>query len=145
MARAAKYARLVTVAAWIYRLKMLTCVCPVAIGEIMTKRDESTGQLYCIGYSTFANEYKSSPDFRHWFLPIERGIEALGDPRQRSNRASANRLRRLQHLLVDLAQTLDQDGNGAQMTRRGYADAAPGCKCDGCSVSNTVRNEKAGV
>jgi hypothetical protein len=46
------------------------------------------------------------------------------------------RLRRLQHLLIDLIKILDEEAEGEGRTRRGYVDAAPACRCDGCSVES---------
>jgi hypothetical protein len=106
----------------------------MAIGEIMTKGDG--GQLYCIGYSTFYHKYQNEPDFRQWFIPIEKGIGWLVNAREQRDPVPTYRLRRLQHLLIDLIKILDEEAEGEGRTRRGYVDAAPACRCDGCSVES---------
>jgi len=107
----------------------------MAIGEVMTRGDD---QLYCIGYSTFSKEYKTKPEFRKWFIPVERGIQDLVHAGKQRDRVPTYRLRRLQHLLIDLITILDEDGEGEGRTRRGYVDAASGCDCNGC-LSNKTR------
>jgi hypothetical protein len=104
----------------------------MAIGEVMTKGDG--GQLYCIGYSTFSHKYQNEPDFRLWFIPIEKSIGWLA--RERRDPVPTYRLRRLQHLLIDLIKILDEEAEGEGRKRRGYVDAAPACQCDGCSVES---------
>lgn len=106
----------------------------MAIGEVMTRGDDQ----YCIGYSTFSLEYKNKPEFRQWFIPAERGIQDLVHAGKRRDRVPTYRLRRLQHLLLDLITILDEDGVGDGRTRRGYVDAATGCDCNGC-LSNRTR------
>ncbi|PVH72475.1 hypothetical protein DL98DRAFT_375363, partial [Cadophora sp. DSE1049] len=101
----------------------------MAIGEVMTRGDD---QLYCVGYSTFTMEYKNDPEFRRWFIPIETGIQDLVQAGKRRDRVPTYRLRRLQHLLIDLIMILDEDGEGEGRTRRGYVDAVSGCDCNGC-------------
>ncbi|KAH7308306.1 hypothetical protein BKA65DRAFT_520155 [Rhexocercosporidium sp. MPI-PUGE-AT-0058] len=107
----------------------------MAIGEVMTRGND---QMYCIGYSTFSTEYKTKPEFRQWFIPIEQGIQDLVHAGKHRNRVPTYRLRRLQHLLIDLILTLDENGQGEGRTRRGYVDAASGCECNGC-LSNRSR------
>ncbi|KAK0114930.1 hypothetical protein ONS96_013404 [Cadophora gregata f. sp. sojae] len=107
----------------------------MAIGEVMTRGDD---QLYCVGYSTFSVEYKTKPEFRQWFIPIERVIQDLVYAGKHRDRVPTYRLRRLQHLLIDLIMILDEDGDGEGRTRRGYVDAASGCDCNGCSTSKSM-------
>ncbi|RDW91772.1 hypothetical protein BP5796_01166 [Coleophoma crateriformis] len=115
----------------------------MAIGEIMTVGDG--GQLYCMGYSTFSHKYKNEPDFHRWFIPIEKSIDWLVDAHQRRNRAATHRLRRLQHLLIDLIKILDEEGVGEGKEKRGYVTAAPACECNGCSRAAPVSpSEKDG-
>lgn len=116
----------------------------MAIGEIMTRSVSADGQLYCIGYSTFSNEFHTDPEFRKWFVPIERGVDALVEARKRKNRVPTYRLRRLQHLLVDLVRALDVQASEEKKATRGYVESAPGCRCDGCSVPS-VKVEAKGA
>ena len=103
----------------------------MAIGELMTVKEDN--ELYCMGFATFTEKYHNDPLFKKWFKPIELGIlqlAAAGENGQ-DNPAATYRLRRLQHVLVDLGLHLDQRGwesNKFQMKVK----AAPQCKCDGC-------------
>ena len=87
----------------------------MAIGEVMTRGDD---QLCCIGYSTVFVEYKTKPDFRQWFIPVEMGIQDLVHAGKRRDRVPAYRLRRLQHLLIDLTMILDEEGEGGGRMKR---------------------------
>jgi hypothetical protein len=103
----------------------------MAIGESMTQTQE--GQLYCIGFAAFAKEYKSDPEFKKWFQPIESGIALLVDARAHGNSVASYRLRRIQHLLVDLVMLLDAERlKSEDPTRKTKVDAAHECKCDKC-------------
>jgi hypothetical protein len=88
-----------------------------AIGELMSVRDED-GEWYCMGFSEFTRMWKNADvagdkaqdpnvDFRKWYGSVERGIPSLAAARHGKNEMAGNRLRRLQHLLVDLADELD--------------------------------------
>lgn len=67
--------------------------------------------------------------FRKWFEPIEDGIRAIY-PRGRGQ--SDNRLRRLQHCLVDLVDTLDPKNLRSDVTESEYVRSAPHCPCSAC-------------
>ncbi|KAE8445222.1 hypothetical protein EG329_013594 [Mollisiaceae sp. DMI_Dod_QoI] len=102
----------------------------MAIGEMMTEKDGD--EMHCIGYSTFVKKYHDDAEFRAWFTPIERSLEALIEARARHDPISTYRLRRLQHRLIDLITLLDADGHGEGRDRRDKVDAAVECKCIGC-------------
>lgn len=81
-------------------------------------------------------------EFRQHFYEIERGIKEMWDRRQRwreqnpnlpaheaHNQGSDGRLRRLQHLLLDLAVILDPKGLMNHKTESLRADGVPDCKC----------------
>lgn len=124
-----------------------------AIGELMSVADDKEGrQMYCMGFSTFTHKWKAAglvmqaqqkqaesgsvqnPDveFRKWFRPVEDGIRAIHDARQRGDRTPENRLRRLQHLMLDLAFELDPDGVRRNANETGRVAAAPRCHCSTC-------------
>jgi hypothetical protein len=78
---------------------------------------------------------KSSEDpgaFRAWFSNIEHGIYELDRQRQRGESTGLNRIRRLQHLLLELIDVLDPEGGrvGAHESQR--VGAASGCACSQC-------------
>jgi len=103
----------------------------MAIGEVMTLAEEQ-GQLYCMGFAAFANKYHDDPKFKKWFQPIETGIALLVDARARSNPVATYRLRRLQHLLIDLVLLLDPDRASSGQYKQLKVDAAHECKCEKC-------------
>lgn len=103
----------------------------MAIGELMTLAQEQ-GQLYCMGYAAFEAKYHDDPKFKKWFEPIETGISLLVAARAQSNTVANYRLRRLQHLLIDLVLLLDQDRVATGQYKQLKVDAAHECKCDGC-------------
>ena len=102
----------------------------MAIGELMTIKDGD--QLYCMGFAAFEVKYKSEPDFKKWFEPIESGITLLVDEMARGNPVSNYRLRRLQHLLVDLVMLLDEDRLSSGQNKQLKVDAAHDCRCEKC-------------
>ena len=102
----------------------------MAIGELMTLEEQ--GQLYCMGFAAFAHKYKNDSEFKKWFQPIETGIALLVNARAHGNSVAANRLRRLQHLLIDLVLLLDQDRVASGQNKQLKVDAAHECKCDKC-------------
>ncbi|KAH6662314.1 hypothetical protein B0J14DRAFT_610791 [Halenospora varia] len=103
----------------------------MAIGELMTMVEEN-GQLYCMGFAAYTHKYHNDPEFKHWFQPIERGIEVLVGARTNGNSMATYRLRRLQHLLIDLVLLLDQDRVASGQNKQLKVNAANECRCDGC-------------
>jgi hypothetical protein len=103
----------------------------MAIGELMTLKEEQ-GQLYCMGFAAFAQKYHNDIEFKQWFQPIETGIALLVDARASGNRVATYRLRRLQHLLVDLVLLLDEDRVASGQNKQLKVDAAHECRCDTC-------------
>jgi hypothetical protein len=103
----------------------------MAIGESMTEAEEQ-GQLYCIGFAAFALKYNSNPDFKRWFQPIESGVTLLVEANERGDVTANNRLRRVQHLLVDLVLLLDEERLSAAGNTRLKVNAANECKCTSC-------------
>jgi hypothetical protein len=104
----------------------------MAIGELMTVSAGEEGQLYCMGFAAFAVKYNSDPDFKKWFHPIEMGITLLVEASAQGNSVANYRLRRLQHLLVDLVLLLDEDRIASGQNKQLKVDAAHSCRCDKC-------------
>lgn len=107
----------------------------MAIGEIMTVIEG--GQPFCMPYSTFAQKFKKSGDatFQEWFNPITEGIAELVDARNRRLRLPENRLRRLQHLILDLIDILDPEHLGTGIIKRRRVGSAPSCECSECGMA----------
>jgi len=103
----------------------------MAIGELMTK-SEDNDQLYCMGFGAFAIKYAAEPDFKKWFEPIEAGVHSLVEAQARRNFVANYRLRRLQHLLIDLVLLLDPEYATSGPNKQLKVDAALECKCDKC-------------
>lgn len=103
----------------------------MAIGELMTLAEEQ-GQLYCIGFAGFTAKYNSDADFKKWFQPVEKGIGLLVEARLRGHAVATNRLRRLQHLLIDLVLLLDTDHLMLGQNKQLKVDSAHECRCDNC-------------
>lgn len=127
-----------------------------AIGELMTVSGQDasgSSEMYCMGFAEFTRKWKAGrfakdgngdatmPEvvqgdserfFRSWFASFEHGIYQIDQGRRRGDHTVVNRLRRLQHLLLDLIDALDPDGArvGAQQSKR--VAAAPSCTCSRC-------------
>ena len=75
-----------------------------AIGELMFSwqptRNAEAFEPHVLGYAAFAKRYHEDPEFRHWFTPVDAGIDRVsaGDNR---------RLLEIHHALVDLILALD--------------------------------------
>lgn len=70
-----------------------------AIGERMMTRDGDV--LVCMGYAEFSEQ--TDPSFKRWFEQLERDIEAVSGHHN-------ERLRLVQHALIDLIERLDANG-----------------------------------
>jgi hypothetical protein len=103
----------------------------MARGELMTLEEEQ-GQLYCMGFAAYSHKYHNDPEFKKWFQPIETGIALLVDANARGNSVATYRLRRLQHLLIDLVLLLDQERVASGGYKQLKVDAAHECRCDKC-------------
>lgn len=116
----------------------------MAIGEFMATREEgsnSSSQRLCMGFYEFTRTWKleekiSNPEertMRTWFQPVVEGIEELVEKGREA--PEGNRLRRLQHLLIDLIEVLDpskQRLNSNPLLRCGTPRGCP-CPCKQCS------------
>ncbi|KAF4627081.1 hypothetical protein G7Y89_g11080 [Cudoniella acicularis] len=103
----------------------------MAIGELMTMEEEK-GQLYCMGFAAFSQKYHNDLEFHKWFQPIEKGIVLLVDAGARGDAVANHRLRRLQHLLIDLVLLLDQERVALGQNKQLKVDAAHECRCYSC-------------
>jgi len=117
----------------------------MAIGESMTLQEEQ-GELYCMGFAAFAAKYHKEPDFKKWFQPIEKGIDQLVEAQTENNPVASYRLRRLQHLLVDLILHLGDHiiksaGNKQlKVDFHGVTD----CRCNNCPGAVTTQPAQPG-
>jgi len=102
----------------------------MAIGESMTLQEEQ-GQLYCMGFAAFAHKYQEEPEFKNWFQTINQGIGLLVHAREHGNVVATNRLRRLQHLLIDLVLLLDKERVESSGYVQDKVNAAHSCGCVG--------------
>ena len=105
----------------------------MALGETMTLEEEK-GQLYCMGFAAFAHKYHNDEEFRKWFRPVEVSITTLVGAQKSESKLATFRLRRLQHLFIDLILLLDQDrvATALHQYKRMKVDAAHECRCDNC-------------
>lgn len=118
----------------------------MAIGEIMTITSEDQDkQQVCMGYAEFSkrfqDEYEAS-NFKDWFAPILKDIDALGNEWVSSDgkhRQPAPRLHRLQHLLIDLMNLLDRQGLSSQSHKLQRVKAARFCICGPCKRAGNSR------
>lgn len=105
-----------------------------ALGELMTLSDEGNKhRRLCMGLYEFNKLWKttsleSEDSVHYWFMPIKIGLETLIE---RGNKSpESNRLRRLQHLVLDLIALLNPS---KQRTRVSGCTAAPNCRCITCA------------
>lgn len=117
-------------------------------------------ELHCIGFAKFTRRWKAGGKtvgefegddynrekgtsqglglgsdgeiFRGWFGNIERGIYEIDRQRQSGDSTGLNRVRRLQHLLLELVDALDSDG--ARARESSLVSAAPNCACTRCQT-----------
>jgi hypothetical protein len=112
----------------------------MAMGEIMTVNDN--GELFCLGYSTFTDRWKDTDaTFREWFKPISQGIADIVAAGSQEKPLPTNRLRRLQHVIIDLIEILDPPGSRPGMKIRKKVDAAPECECLRCPSKQPAQSD----
>jgi hypothetical protein len=109
----------------------------MAIGELLTVKEDN--ELYCMGFAAFTEKYHTDQQFKKWFKPIESVIVLVAEAggNGHGNPAATYRLRRLQHLPVDLILHLNKHGSGSS-SKQLKTDAAPHCICDGCPGTAAV-------
>lgn len=105
----------------------------MAIGELMTRKEED-GEQFCLGYAEFHSKLdNTNDDFKSWFDSLEADIDKLADAWMASRQLPDlpdQRLRQLQHLLIDLITILDP--HKLQSTRRNKCKQATVCPCSTC-------------
>lgn len=71
-----------------------------------------------------------SGDFRPWFRPITEGVTKIAVARtERHQRVPDQRVRRLQHLMLDLIHLLDEEGLRSEAKYTSYCHRAAICRC----------------
>ncbi|KAF9945400.1 hypothetical protein BGZ72_001372 [Mortierella alpina] len=78
-----------------------------ATGEIMTANEGS--ETVCIGYATFVERWRDEPTFREWFRSLVEGITTMASARHSADPVPDHRVRRLQHMLVELIKMLESN------------------------------------
>lgn len=131
----------------------------MAIGEVMLR--EGGGEISPIGYAEFHKKWTEggtvaclpparggvdsaskiaaywSGQFRPWFRPIIDGIIMIGDAKAaNAEQVPDQRLRRLQHRLIDLIWSLDPKGLGSENKWRARCSSAEKCGCRDCENKN---------
>ncbi|ETS74936.1 hypothetical protein PFICI_13420 [Pestalotiopsis fici W106-1] len=105
----------------------------MAIGEFMTEVRDS--EKMCMGFHDFTKIWKGASndahdDLHYWFDPVVVGLKTLAE--KGPDVAEGNKLRRLQHLLVDLIEVLDPQKRRLQKGPIGPCGAASDCPCTRC-------------
>lgn len=102
-----------------------------AVGERMTVLERD--QHFCMGYATFHAKWAEDGEFRRWFHPLVDGVTKIAEA---GNAGEAlvpdQRLRRLQHLLVDLILFLDPKGVRSEAKWTSRCRRAHTCDCSHC-------------
>lgn len=111
----------------------------MAIGEIMTSHQHES-QHVCKGYAEFTQSFHTNSDFQDWFKPIADGMDTLGEWWKKGEihpgSEYAPRLRRFQHLLIDLIRVLDSSKYECTKVK-----AAPECNCKTCGHGDKSKEE----
>lgn len=116
----------------------------MAIGEKMTLPEED-GQLYCMGFAAFSEKYQTdATNFKKWFKPIEQGISRIVEAEKSHNPVATFRLRRLQHLLIDMVLLLGSDRIKSEGRVNLKVPAAHDCVCEGCPSKLVVESRLEG-
>lgn len=116
----------------------------MAIGEKMTLPEED-GQLYCMGFAAFSEKYQTdATNFKKWFKPIEQGISRIVEAEKSHNTVATFRLRRLQHLLIDMVLLLGSDRIKSEGRVNLKVPAAHDCVCEGCPSKLVVESRLEG-
>ncbi|KAI1845920.1 hypothetical protein JX265_011184 [Neoarthrinium moseri] len=114
----------------------------MAIGELMTEVGDNSEKM-CMGFYDFTKAWKASPgdaqyDPHYWFKPIVEGLKTLTE--KGTTTPTGNRLRRLQHLLIDLIEVLDPQKQRLHSKGISRCGAAPHCPCSKCPGEVGVRD-----
>lgn len=102
----------------------------VIIGEVMTVQQDN--QFACMGYVKFSEKLNADSTFKNWFKPITDDIPKLAKLYSENGTCPAPKLRRLQHLLMDLMHLLEPDPLDLKAHEPRRVTAAPSCRCTAC-------------
>lgn len=110
----------------------------MAISELMTEKHGIAGtERICIGYLEFTRRWHASEvcaedrdSLRYWFGPVVAGLQTL--VKKGSGTPEAYRLRRLQHLLIDLMMLMDPEKKRFVTNMYRRCEPAPDCPCRKC-------------
>ncbi|KAK7058551.1 hypothetical protein VNI00_002187 [Paramarasmius palmivorus] len=99
----------------------------LGMSEVMVVRDakEDGGQVRCMGYATFCERWRSDEQFRNWFEPIADGMGILA---RYPISEQFERIARVQHLLVDLADILNPQERNPDVARVSVATETKGAR-----------------
>ncbi|KDQ49716.1 hypothetical protein JAAARDRAFT_616984 [Jaapia argillacea MUCL 33604] len=105
-----------------------------AIGELMAKKDDN-GHRVCMGYAEFYSRYNEDAGFRKWWGRFidDLVLVAQGKVRGDVSAYPDQRLRKLQHLMIDLVRELDRKGLHYQEEHLTPVAGALSCPCFGCT------------
>lgn len=106
----------------------------MAIGEIMTVKED--GELYSMGFAAFRRKWREEDAFREWFESLVEGLTTMAEAEKQGSPTPIpdHRLRRLQHLLLQLTHILDPQGLRVDFGRNQPCAKADECVCSKCEV-----------
>ncbi|KAF8586914.1 hypothetical protein K439DRAFT_1631206 [Ramaria rubella] len=109
-----------------------------ALGELMTVEEEK--QHYCMGYATFCARWREDTLFRRWFDGVSDGVTLLHEEQPERRAGVDQRLRRLQHLLVDLIEIADPKGLWYDIVHTQRCVRAVDCQCRSCRLDEESKS-----
>ncbi|KAI8595882.1 hypothetical protein EDD21DRAFT_288049, partial [Dissophora ornata] len=117
---------------WLWRGEQM------AIAELMAVKNEN-GEQFCIGFAEFDRKWDTDSDLKSWFDSLQADIKTLEDSWARPRVAARvgtggfmqdQRLRELQHLLIDLVESLDASKLDPDRSKK--CVRAERCRCSTC-------------
>lgn len=103
-----------------------------ALGEVMTVKEGD--QHFSMGYSDFHDKWTGDAEFRKWFHGLEDSITQIARKKvDKDDVVPDFRLRRLQHLLIQLIRILDPEHLHWDTEHTSLCKRPPTCKCDTCT------------
>jgi len=114
-----------------------------AVGELMTVvengQPEQT-QHFCMGYATFHKKWEDDEVFRWWFRSLVDGVTEIANAKvAQADVVPDHRMRRLQHLLLDLIQKLDPHNLRSEAAWTKRCTPARICPCRSCKDTPPVQ------
>jgi hypothetical protein len=116
-----------------------------AIGEIMTVKED--GELYSIGFAAFRQKWREENAFREWFESLVEGLTTMAEAETKGSPTPIpdHRLRRLQHLLLQLMRILDPQGLRVNFGHNEPCVKADECVCSKCEAESQTTYRTAHV